>query len=795
MFDNLFSPSPAVWTGLIGGLVSLPLLIHLINLMRHQKVEWAAMEFLLKSHRKNNNWIRLKQLLLLLARMGTLLLALFMLAQVGCNQDRIARLLGGATTHHYVLLDDSFSMGDQGSEGTAFDRARATLSLIAARARNRQNQKFTLIRYSKSHANLSSSGDDSNIVADLNGVVVDNLFPQLLEDTKSRLQVSTLAVNLLDALAAVKTLIGQRDSENAIVYILSDFRASDWANPTEAERQLAEIHQSGAAIEFINCVTSERPNLAITEIVPAGNVRVAGTPLMMRVTVKNCSDVVAEKVQLNISTQTYDAKVDSSQVGDWVVSPTINDLPTVFIESIAAGKSESREFPVFFNSPGQHAIHASLAKDALGVDNDHWNVTSFDTTARVLLIDDQDQYNASFVSLAINPGGMTGISPEIRSKDFLRDASLDQLNEFDVIYLLGVDRLDETSVKSLEQFAGGGGGVGFFLGDNTDLEFYTQQLYRSGEGLFPMPLEKAVAIDELVDDRIPDIKVVDNPIFPPGMQNALLDLVQIRKVLQPPLEWISNPPENVTVAATVRGDPTKPLVVQSRFGRGNVMLFTTTAGPIWNNWSRNGTFPPIMLLVENLLAAGRYVAETSLVGVPIRIAEPAKLYGPELTFVIPSESHWLDESLRVPTKLRMSLNPTADEYQIVLGQSDSAEPSSDVVVPGIYDIWLRRADAQLELKRLALNVDTSESEMKLVNPQNLLAALDKVKPSWVNWDAFSPEPKQQLASSISKLFLFLLLGLLIAEQTLAYSASYHKRTGKKREVVGGRWLRSVSSRK
>ncbi len=149
MFENLFSPAPAVWAGLVGSLIALPLLIHLINLVRHQKIEWAAMEFLLKSHRKNRNWIRLKQLLLLLSRIGALLLALFMLAHVGCQEDRIARLLGGETTHHYVLLDDSFSMSDQGSDGTAFDRARETLSLIAARARNRQNQKFTLLRYSR----------------------------------------------------------------------------------------------------------------------------------------------------------------------------------------------------------------------------------------------------------------------------------------------------------------------------------------------------------------------------------------------------------------------------------------------------------------------------------------------------------------------------------------------------------------------------------------------------------------------------------------------------------------------
>jgi hypothetical protein len=47
-------------------LIGLPLLIHLINLRRHQRIEWAAMEFLLESQKRNKKWIVLKQLLLLL---------------------------------------------------------------------------------------------------------------------------------------------------------------------------------------------------------------------------------------------------------------------------------------------------------------------------------------------------------------------------------------------------------------------------------------------------------------------------------------------------------------------------------------------------------------------------------------------------------------------------------------------------------------------------------------------------------------------------------------------------------
>ncbi|MEM9828952.1 MAG: BatA domain-containing protein, partial [Planctomycetota bacterium] len=50
--------------------VAVPLLVHLINLLRHQKRRWAAMDFLMASYRKQRKWIRMRQLLLLLSRLA-----------------------------------------------------------------------------------------------------------------------------------------------------------------------------------------------------------------------------------------------------------------------------------------------------------------------------------------------------------------------------------------------------------------------------------------------------------------------------------------------------------------------------------------------------------------------------------------------------------------------------------------------------------------------------------------------------------------------------------------------------
>ena len=48
-------------------LVSSPIIIHLINRMRYRRVRWAAMEFLLKSQKRNRRRLIIEQLILLAA--------------------------------------------------------------------------------------------------------------------------------------------------------------------------------------------------------------------------------------------------------------------------------------------------------------------------------------------------------------------------------------------------------------------------------------------------------------------------------------------------------------------------------------------------------------------------------------------------------------------------------------------------------------------------------------------------------------------------------------------------------
>src|ERR1700738_3098179 len=91
-----------------GALISSPILIHLINRMRFKRLRWAAMEFLLKSQKRNRRRLIIEQMLLLLLRclviaLAGILLARFIGFTFGNTYEQKANL-------HVVVLDDSLSM-------------------------------------------------------------------------------------------------------------------------------------------------------------------------------------------------------------------------------------------------------------------------------------------------------------------------------------------------------------------------------------------------------------------------------------------------------------------------------------------------------------------------------------------------------------------------------------------------------------------------------------------------------------------------------------------------------------
>ncbi|MFO0869497.1 MAG: BatA domain-containing protein [Pirellulales bacterium] len=367
-------------------LALVPVLIHLINMMRHQRVRWAAMDFLLQSYKKHRKWVWLKQLVLLLARMAAIALLVAMLAQ-WVTQRQWFNLFGGTATHHYILVDDSYSMSERAGGATAFDLARQVLNGIAQRAAESDvAQRFTLVRFSQAArvaAELSGEGDAAGdavtrlaLAADFNAEPVDSSFITRLEDKHATLEPTQLAVGPQPALELVRQLLSQGGQENALVYLVTDFRAGQWDQPAASRELLLEMQRGGATIELVQCSQAAQPNLAVTDIQPLDETRAANVPLFVNVTVKNFGSAPVRKVPLKIRTiyTPPDMVIAGEVERAW---ENVYDFPAPELAELGPGASITTRVQVSFPRPGMHVVEAELPDDAVLADNRRWCVIDF----------------------------------------------------------------------------------------------------------------------------------------------------------------------------------------------------------------------------------------------------------------------------------------------------------------------------------------------------------------------------------------------------------------------------------
>ena len=220
-------------------LVGLPILIHLINMLRHKRVRWAPMEFLLQSQKRNRTWVMLKQLLLLLLRIAAVAAVIFMLAQPKIDNTLGALVGVRAKTHHIVLLDDSFSMSDHWADTSAFKQATDVIERLAGQlSQQGGRQEFTLLLYSQ------ASHRGRGMKTTLSREPVSSDFKNLISNKMVDLHPSELAVGPAEGLSAVEQMVNQNDAAT-IVYIISDFRAKDWTAGSELRQSLSGLDRAG----------------------------------------------------------------------------------------------------------------------------------------------------------------------------------------------------------------------------------------------------------------------------------------------------------------------------------------------------------------------------------------------------------------------------------------------------------------------------------------------------------------------------------------------------------------------
>ncbi|QDT12991.1 BatA domain-containing protein [Stieleria marina] len=777
---------PALLTGFF--FVAVPLLVHLINMLRHRRQRWAAMDFLLASYRKQKKWIRLRQLLLLLSRLAAAALLVAMLCG-WTGGGKILGALGGQTTHHVVVLDDSYSMGDASGGDTAYARALQSLQGLTRRlASDDGNHQLTVMRASRAAMAVRGGSESGDAAADLAAqtITTDARLINRLMAT----QASSVRTDLIPALDLASELISSIPADTKYLYVASDFRQRDWGSPERLANSLQSMPTDEVEIRMIDCATAPAANLGITSLSPTQDVWVAGVPVVVSVTVHNYGQAPAKNISISNRVIRYPKTLDAADP-TLQFSGQLESLPALLIETIDPGAEVTKTFQVFITEQGTHAIEVALPDDALPIDNVRACTLPLSDVEKVLVIDgDADIRGGYHVSSVLDPGSQVriGAVPDIQPPSFLRSATMETLAPYRAIYLIDLPEISENAAGALDRYVRRGGGLAWFIGDEAQKESYNRVLLARDRFLLPAPLGEAVRLPVSSDRDSGDVLLGDDGTFLDPLRSggdgawSLLGLAQSWTLEKPSLDDEATASESPRVRTVLKRRDDKPLVTQHELGEGRIVTVLTGLNGRWTNWPSDPTFVPFLLLTNATLWSGaapptqRAIDDALVRRLPPDLYTPDVMYLPatneppripiEVVAQPPAKTTDADESISGEPIPMVNFQP---QEMVISGESNIDE----ILRPGISEWVLTQSDGRGEVIPTASVIRVGEGDLRRANKAEVQQSLMPLEVQFVSSTAWSNQNRAAGSSTLTLVLFSLLALVLAAEQALAYWASYH----------------------
>lgn len=695
---------------LLAGLgLALPILAHLLNRYQVKRTDWAAMQFLNKNVRVRSRQLRLQDILLLLLRCLALLLIVFALARPVLNQAKgFAARLGEPRAAVIIALDASFSMQHKEGSATRFDKALEKIRSLQQSFRPGDPVTFVLL------------GAEHRVVA-RNIAFEPKAFEELLSAQKATVE----SLDLDNLPRFLKELASEMKAPQKEIYLLTDLQEKDWKSRSvwlqEAFKDLSKTTSF-----FVIPVETGSENLALTGLELVSGVLRKGSIARYRATVRNCGTLVAQQVKVSglVNNISVDVKV---------------------IPLIAPGTAESVSLFLPFRDAGPVRISAELADDALPVDNERRAVAVIQDKVSVLCVDGStggSDGSGALIAAALRAHGNSKGQEDLSVQQVpWVDLPSQDLKRFNVVILSDVPDITPEQARSFEAYVRSGHGLIWFGGENVKADVWNLRSTLEGTRLLPAVIERTMRTSDAMGVGRPlDPALTDHPVSRAllSLQKDLLNETTFRTLLR--VKPVATSVKVLTLAGREA-----PVLLEHTLGRGHVFMFTTTAGPSWNNMAVTPVFPMLLQQMVTYLTA-REFETPRMVGDALSLSYTDQPDATEALFDTPS-----GETISVPVR------DYREQYVALLGNTREA---------GFY---LARVNLQAESKPIAVNVDTQESLVKCLSVSEAAKALEGSGLRLVRSEAelLASVEETRTSRSLSHLLLWMGLAFLVIESLFA----------------------------
>jgi hypothetical protein len=251
--------------------LAIPVLVHLFNFRRYQKVYFSNVQFLKEIQEQQSSRKNLKERLILATRM--LALAFLVLAFTKPYIPGQNSANAGKQQAVSVFVDNSYSMQTLNREGTLLDEAKRRAKEIASA--HTINDRFQLLTqdFEGRHQRLLSR-DEFN-------------------DAVDAVKISPQSRSLQQIISRQQSLLDMQRGGNRSVYIISDFQKNmDGPQPVKAD--------TGIRINLIRLKASKLPNVAVDSVSLLSAIHRPGESEKLVVRLHNYAGEKADKIPLKL---------------------------------------------------------------------------------------------------------------------------------------------------------------------------------------------------------------------------------------------------------------------------------------------------------------------------------------------------------------------------------------------------------------------------------------------------------------------------------------------------------------
>ena len=784
---------PAIaWAAL--ALISIPIIIHLLNRQRQRKLDWAAMEFLLKALKKTRRRVRIEQLILLLMRVAIMALIAFFLARPLLQDREFGWLAEGLKSEDKVfVLDDSLSMSRRESGSTSFGKAAEALTAeIDNLARNRSRDRLTIVLPSRPDVPL------------IRGGFVDQERAAQLEASLDGLEPASTRLSLartLDKLAEFGTSADSAQRPRSIS-ILTDLRAADWTDgsggPSEdlarALGRLVESEENPARIIIYDVGSTDHSNVAVVDASVDGSATV-GIPTRVVVKIENLGTSAVRDLQVQLEYGPVsgledgagsDGDTASGELGAATQRKTLTALAPP-IREIAGGEVATSTISCTFRKPGAYWSRVVLtgSTDPLPGDNQLAFVVDVVESTPVLIVSGEPSSEAwddetHYLALALDPGddASSGVEPVVVVEDSLPSGSLDA---YGAIFLANVYSLPEEFRRRLGRWVRAGGALCIFLGDQVDPAVWSRDF---GTALGPADDEHPAR--DLLPAKIGEVftSQTEGIGLAPAYEHAFFEF--LRDGGEPYVDDVRfqsayqlEPFATTMTLASFSRELESPAWVERQVDAGRVLLFASTVDQEWNNWARNVTYLMVLQKLVETVAIGRSRGAEYVAGQPIEIPvdiaseeNVARLRAPDWPKTPESSLRATPRRTRSPEpgdgETKVESRSTADEFRFLIDEKRTRQAGH------VFLATSARGAAEPVWRALAIRSAREESDLRRLAETDLARLYPEIDLRVVrDADRFSEAGRGSF--EISDLLLGLLIVFLLVEGVLACWFAHHRR--------------------